>query len=175
MGKGSGGGGGSSSETALTREQARISKIIFGESSPLRQALTGRLEQMAGLEPSFAPADAALFGPTAAERDVVESQFANARRNIEERAPVRGSDLNRAFADIEMGRAGSIVGLESQAQNRALDLASGVAYNTPVTALSGLNAARAGASSIADRQAQSDASLGVSIGKTALAIADSLK
>lgn len=164
-----GGGGGASSETSLTQEQARLSKLISQEATPLRQALIGSTEQRLGMTPSFTPSPVGLFGPQAPERQALEAQHKNARENIIGSTPARGSDLNRNLANLEMGRAGDIGALEANATNQALGLATDIGLGSTSTALSGLSNARAGASTIANRQAQQDTGLGTALGKAATA------
>ena len=152
-GKG-GGGGGSSAETSLTQSQANIANTIFGEATPLRQALVGSVEQRLGLEPTYEPSDVALFGPSAPERQAVESQYTNAKNNIMSSIPTRGSEMNKNLAGLEAARAGDIGQMESDATMRALGLASDIGLGTSSTALSGFNNARVGASATATRDAQ---------------------
>jgi hypothetical protein len=158
--KGGGGssGGGASGETSLTRQQADISKKIFEESTPLRQSLVGSAEEKLGMTPSFAPSPVALFGPNAPERQAVEAQYGNAKENILSTVPMRGSELNRNLVGLEAARAGDIGQLEANATNQALALGSDIGLGTTATTLSGLNAARIGASAQANRQAQESAS-----------------
>lgn len=171
MGKGSGGGGqsggGASGETSLTQQQAAISKKIFEESTPLRQSLVGSAEQRLGMDPSFTPSSVALFGPSAPERQAVEGQYSNARENILSSVPMRGSELNRNLVGLEAARAGDIGQLEANATNQALGLASDIGLGSTATTLSGLNAARIGASQQATREAQQSSSNSAGLGKLA--------
>ena len=151
----------------LANQQANIAKAIFGESSPLRQSLTASMMSALGvpitkpttvLGKNGKPAKGdknsignvdltgayvipGLFGATPAERQAIEAQFNVAKENTLGMAPSRGSALNRNITDINIARAADVSGLTSAEKQRALSMASGVAYNTPPQAMSGLQGA----------------------------------
>lgn len=88
--------------------QAQIARQLFSEASPLRQMNLAELEQFtrSGLLPIGLRAG--LDQIITSGREGLEGQYNVARENILSRTPVRGGQLNKTLADLEMARAGSI-------------------------------------------------------------------
>jgi len=166
MGKSGGGRSAQSQETEFSRQQAEIAQKIFEETTGLRTGLIGSFEERLGL-PSTQEgplADASLFGPTAPERETLESQFTNARENILSRTPTRGGQLNETLADLETDRARAVTGLDVAASREALALGQGVAFGAPAQAISGLGGAASQFGVAATRGAQASAAAGQGAG-----------
>ena len=151
-----GGGGGSSSNNALIKEQARYARALFEETSPLRKGLIGSFGKRLGVTTGFEDqaADSALFGPTAPEREAVESQYGRARENVLARVPGRGSDLRKALTNVETARASNVSGLEADATNRALGMAFEPTFNAPGAASTQIGAAAVNRGNAEAAQAQ---------------------
>jgi len=84
---------------------------ILSQTAPLRAVTAGTLfNRLTGGPIEAAP-----------EREAIEGQFTRARENILATTPSRGGQLNRMLADVEVGRAQSVAGLESDLRKRAFE------------------------------------------------------
>jgi len=118
------GGGGSKLKTPgpgplELAETARLGDIERTLGLPFRRALT--------------PAIATIGGPgvfqtelPAADREALESQFTQARRNVLETAPARGGLKASLLSRLESDRAGDIASAVSGAKQRGIERALGL-------------------------------------------------
>jgi hypothetical protein len=100
------------------------SQIPFWAQEQARAAMaSGTGDPMTLPTRTFTPV---RFGVTPAERDTLEAQFRNAREATISNSPVRGGALASQLLDLNMGRAGAVVGLESDVarRNQSLDNAA---------------------------------------------------
>lgn len=145
-----------------TPEAAWTQWMQAGRNEPGRVAYNNPQDQSYG-----------VFGPSASERQAIESQFNQGARNIQS-SGVQGSALDKALTNLNIGRAADIGGLESAAKQNALGLGASLAFNTPTQAAGILGSAQGQQSYMAALQQQQamynnqqQQNLGASIGKGA--------
>jgi hypothetical protein len=105
-----------------------------------------------------------VFAP---EREAIEAQFRRARENVLSSTPMRGGQLNRSLADLEIARAMGVSGLESDVRRQAFNQALGVGFQIPALSISGLGAAGGIYGQAANRALQETQQKNQSIGSIA--------
>ncbi|OFX03530.1 MAG: hypothetical protein A3E78_08220 [Alphaproteobacteria bacterium RIFCSPHIGHO2_12_FULL_63_12] len=106
-----------------------------------------------------------VFAP---EREAVESQFGRARESIIATTPARGGQLNRALADVEVARAQSVSGLETDVRKRAFEDALRIGFQVaPSTVFSTFQGATGTLASLAGQGAELQAAGGAGLGQVA--------
>lgn len=131
---------------------------ILKQTSPLRSLTAANLTAVLG---GGRTDQLRVFAP---EREAIESQFNQARGNIIAGGTPGGS-LQRSLADLNIGRAQAVTGLESDVRRRAFEdalrIGYGAAPSTVFPAYAGAGAAYANqANAAANQQAAAGAGLG---------------
>ena len=118
----------------LTNLNTSSAEGILGQTSPLRSLTAANL---AAVLSGGRTDNLRVFAP---ERETVEQQFTRGRENLIA-GGVRGGSLDRSLADLEVGRAQTLSGMESDVRRRAFEdairVGFGAAPNTAFPAFAG--------------------------------------
>ena len=118
----------------LTNLNTSSAEGILGQTSPLRALTAANLAAVLG---GGRTDNLRVFAP---ERESVEQQFTRGRENLIA-GGVRGGSLDRSLADLEVGRAQTLSGMESDVRRRAFEdairVGFGAAPNTAFPAFAG--------------------------------------
>lgn len=106
----------------LLRTQTSSAEGILKQTSPLRGLTTANLLDV------LTGGTNANLGFQAPTREAVESQFKNARENIISTTPNQGGQLNKSLGDLEIARAQTVGGLESDTRKQAFEDALRIGY-----------------------------------------------
>lgn len=159
-------------KSAQERNEAALKKIlntstasaedILGQTAPLRSATAATLFDVLTGGRSEA---LRVFAP---EREAVESQFGRARENIIQTTPARGGQLTRALGDVEIARAQSVSGLETDVRKRAFEDALRIGFQVaPATVFPTFQGATGTLASLAGQGAELQAAGGAGLGQIA--------
>ena len=135
---------------------------ILGQTAPLRSATAATLFDVltGGRNENLR-----VFAP---EREAIESQFGRARENIIATTPARGGQLNRTLADVEIARAQSVSGLESDVRKRAFEDALRIGFQVaPATVFPSFQGATSTLATLAGQGAELQAAGGAGLGQVA--------
>lgn len=132
---------------------------IMGQTNPLRQITASSLFNV--LSGNNDP-NMRVFAP---ERESLEGQFSQARNSIISNTPNQGGQLNKSLSDLEVARAQSVAGLQSNVRQKAFEDALrtgfGVAPQTVFPAFQGATSILANQANMgAQQQAAGGAGLG---------------
>lgn len=156
-------------EPESSKTLAQLSEQLYGQTDPVRQALIDQASQFlsGGFDLSSLPQYAAL-------KNAVESQYGRARENVLG-SVAGGGSLSDALADVEIGRAGSLVQGIGGIANDQLALAQSLATGSPLSAsFGGLGQAAGIQGSLANANAQRNTQLKMQHKETAGQIAGSI-
>lgn len=136
IGKGVGGFLGLPQERRAERsanQQYNISRDLWNNTGGLREGVLGDLQSfLAGGSPSSLN----FMGPA---RDNLEDQFNVAKENIIGSTGARGGQLSKALIDLNTNRAKAVGGLDANLRQALFNMASGIGFQTPQTALGGFD------------------------------------
>jgi hypothetical protein len=99
----------------IFKQQSGLSSDIISQTNPLRQLTAASLFDVLN---GGRNANLRVFAP---ERESLEGQFTQARANIIGNTPNQGGQLNKSLADLDVARAQSVAGLETNVRQRAFE------------------------------------------------------
>jgi len=120
------------SDNDAAKDAGKIAKRLWSQTNPARESILDRGTEF--LRGGFDPASSPVWDPT---KQVLESQYQNARQNAIANMPTGGA-LQDVLANIEMGRANQIGQLGADISMDEYNKIYGAAMGAPQTTLSGL-------------------------------------
>ena len=134
---------------------------IMRQTSPLRSLTAGNLAAV------LTGGRTDMLRVMAPEREALETQFGRARENIVA-GGTRGGMLDRNLADLDVARAQSVTGLESDVRRRAFEDALRIGYGAaPSVAFPAFSGASASLANLANAGAAQQAAGGAGLGNLA--------
>ena len=151
--------------------QTETAQGIISQTDPLRQITAASLfNTLSGnRDPNLR-----VFAP---EREALEGQFSQARNAIIQNTPNQGGQLNKSLSDLEVARAQSVAGLQSNVRQKAFEDALRTGYGiAPQTVFPAFQGASNTLLALSNQGAAQQASGGAGLGQiTALGALLSLK
>lgn len=106
----------------ILNQQVGTANEIIGQTNPLRNITGASLFNVlsGNQDPNLR-----VFAP---EREALEGQFSQARNAIISNTPNQGGQLNKSLSDLEVARAQSVAGLQTNVRQKAFEDALRVGY-----------------------------------------------
>jgi len=146
-------------------QQTSSAQGILAQTGPLRSMTASQIAAVLG---GGRTEQLRVFAP---EREAIESQFGRARENIVAGGS-RGGMLDRSLADVNVARAQSVSGLESDVRRKAFEDALRIGYGAaPSTVFPAFQGASSTLAMLAGQGAQQQSAAGAGLGSSAAIMA----
>jgi len=149
----------------ILRQQTSSASGILAQTGPLRSLTASNLAAVLG---GGRTENMRVFAP---EREAIESQFTRAKENIIAGGQPGGA-LTRSLGDVNIARAQSVAGLESDVRRRAFEDALRIGFGAaPSTVFPAFQGAANSLTNLAGMGAQQQSAAGAGLGSSAAILA----